>query len=437
MELTRRKLISHAGFGALGLSFFSSPVFAKSAQQLAPSGHPDWPTPPKPVDAGATPAEKLPLLKAPLEQIGGGDYRPLPEHQKIGVAVVGLGELATHEILPAFGQSMMCKVTALVSGDRVKAKRIANEYGVPESGLYSYQDFDRIKDNKDVQVVYIVLPNSMHKEYTIRAAKAGKHVLCEKPMAMSSQEAQEMIDACKQAKVKLMIAYRQQYEPNNRWMRELVRQKTFGAIKIFEASNYQNESGKSGGKQQWRHIKAMAGGGALPDIGLYCLSAARFLSGEEPTEVTALEYSTPKDPRFTEIEESIAFMMRFPSGMIAMCAASYGCHETKRYRFTAENGWFGMEPSFAYHGLKSEVSYALGSPFEHKENPTLMERNQFALEMDHMADCVLHNKQPHTGGEEGLQDHKIMEAIYESARTRRPVQLPHVTGLDTTRNDSI
>ena len=220
-------------------------------------------------------------------------------------------------------------------------------------------------------------------------------------------------------------------------MRELVRQKTFGGVRMFEATNFQNQAGKDGGKQQWRHIKKMSGGGALPDIGLYCLNAARFLSGEEPVQVMATSYSTPNDPRFSEIEESIAWIMRFPSGLIANCATSYGCHETKRYRFTAETGWFGMDPAFPYHGLKNEVSYALGSPFEHHENPTQEERDQFALEMDHMADCVLHNKAPHTGGREGLQDHRLMEAIYESVRTKQPVNLAEVSKLDSTRNNSI
>ena len=427
---SRRGFIAGAGLAALSASTaFAAP--AKSASQ------PKWPEPPKSPDAPAGKGEKLPPLHASSEQQRGENTVPLPPDKRVGFALVGLGRLTLEELLPAIIQSKMCKPTALVSGDREKARRVAKQYGIPESGVYTYEEFDRIKDNKEVQVVYIVLPNSMHKEFTLRAAKAGKHVLCEKPMAMNAKEAEEMVQGCKAAGVKLMIAYRQQYEPMNRWIRQLVREKTFGAVKLFEANNSQMQEGQKGGKQQWRHIKSMAGGGALPDIGLYCLNGVRFLTGEEPYEVMALEHSTPKDPRFTEVEETMTWMMRFPSGLVAMCATCYGGHETKRYRFTAEQGWFGMEPAFAYHGLKMEVSYAMGGPIEHRENPSLPEKNQFTLEMDHMADCVLNNKEPHTPGEEGLQDHRIMDAIYESARSKKPVALERYEGVDRFRRNTI
>ena len=430
MPHSRRQFLSGSSLVGLSLVALSPKVFA-AAKPVK------WPEPGKSPDANAAKPEKLPVLHvsdAPSE-----NNAPLPFDQRVGFAIVGLGKLSVEELLPASVQSKMCRVTALVSGDKAKAKRVGAQYGVPESSLYSYEDFDRIKDNKDVQVIYIVLPNSMHKEFTLRSAKAGKHVLCEKPMATNAGEAEEMIAACKKANVKLMIAYRQQYEPNNRWMQQLVREKTFGKLKMFEASNCQQQVGKNEPKekQQWRHKKALAGGGALPDIGLYCLNASRFLSGEEPYEVTALEYSTPNDPRFSEVEETIAWMMRFPSGLIAMCNASYGAFETKRYRLSAEQGWFGMEPAFAYKGLKNQLSYSTGGAIDHKEQTTLPERNQFALEMDHMADCVLHKKDPHSPGEEGWQDHRIMDAIYESARTKKPVQLERIETLDKFRHPTI
>ena len=419
---------------------FTSAIFGASLMSLSRRAMGEavkWPESPKPPDASANPAIQLPALSATTEQKRGGGTIPLPPDKRIGFAVVGIGHLALEEIIPAITLSKMCRLTGLVSGDLEKAKRVARDYGVPETGIYNYENFERIKDNKDIQVIYIVLPNSMHHEYVLRSAKIGKDVLCEKPMATNVKDAEEMTEACKKAGVKLMIAYRQQYEPNNRYIEEMVRAKTFGKVKIFEANNSQNESGASGGKQQWRHVKKMAGGGALPDIGLYCLNACRFLTGEEPYEVTANQYSTPNDPRFKEVEETIQWMMRFPSGLVANCLASYGAHETKKYRFTAENGWFGMEPSFAYKGLKMEISYAMGGSLERYENPTMAEQNQFALEMDHMSDCVLHNKKPHSGGEEGIQDHRIMEAIYESARTRKPVELKRIEKLDSFRNPTI
>jgi predicted dehydrogenase len=194
--------------------------------------------------------------------------------QRIGFAIVGLGRLSIDQILPAFGHSKYAKVTALVSGDREKATKIAAQYGVKRSSIYGYADLERLKDNPDVKVIYIVLPNSMHAEYVERGAKIGKHLLCEKPMATSSSEAEKMIAACKAANVKLMIAYRQQYEPHNEALRKLVEEGKLGKLRGFVASNSQQQ----GDPLQWRLKKALAGGGCLPDVGLYCLNASRFLS---------------------------------------------------------------------------------------------------------------------------------------------------------------
>lgn len=225
-----------------------------------------------------------------------------------------------------------------------------------------------------------------------------------------------------------MIAYRIQYEPNNRYLRQLVQSGQYGPVKIIEASNGQNQ----GDPGQWRQKKALAGGGALPDVGLYCLNTTRFLTGEEPAEVTATIYSTPGDPRFAEVEESVLWRMTFPSGIQSSSVTSYGFHEDRRYRVHAERGWFGLDPAFSYHGLQPELSYATGK-IEHRERPLIGDKNQFALEMDHMAECVLQNKTPYTPGEEGLQDQKIMEAIYLSAKTGKPVKLPLITTRDTFR----
>ncbi len=219
-----------------------------------------------------------------------------------------------------------------------------------------------------------------------------------------------MIDACRKADKKLMIAYRIQYEPNNRFMRQLVQSQQYGPVKLIESVNGQTQ----GDPNQWRQKKALAGGGALPDVGLYCLNTTRFLTGEEPAEVYASLYSTPGDPRFAEVEESVTWQMRFPSGILSNNATSYGFHEDRRYRVHAVTGWFGLDPAYSYKGLQPELSYAQGK-VEHREHPILGAKNQFALEMDHMAECVMQNKTPYTPGEEGLQDQRIMEAIYESA----------------------
>ena len=376
---------------------------------------------------------KLPEISAQTEQKQGSVPEPLPPEKRVGFAVVGLGHLTLEQIIPAFGQCKKAKLVALVSGSRDKALATAREHGIPEKNLYDYKIYDQLKDNPDVQVIYIVLPNGMHAEYTIRGAQAGKHILCEKPMANSVAECEQMIAACAKAGRHLMIAYRIQYEPNNRLMQKWVREKKYGPVKVIEGANGQDQ----GDPGQWRQNKKLAGGGALPDVGLYCLNTFRFLLGEEPEEVFAMSHSTPGDPRFKEVEESMIFQLRFPSGVLCNAVTSYGTHRTQRYRVNAEDGWFGMDPAFPYKGLEAEASHAEGM-IEHKEHPKLTAKDQFTLELDHMAECVLENRKPYTPGEEGMQDQRIMEALYESAATGKPVKLTVPAGgkLDLFRGEA-
>ncbi len=372
---------------------------------------------------------QLPPLNAPTEPQSAGPPNPDPVDQRVGFAVVGLGHLTLEEILPALaGPCKHARLAALVSGDADKMRKIARQYGIEASSCYSYETYDQLKDNPDVEVIYIVLPNALHAEFTIRGAQAGKHILCEKPMATSVQEGEAMIAACQKAGKKLMIAYRIQYEPLNRLAQQLVRAKTYGTTKLIEMVNCQNQAHD----RQWRHQMALAGGGALPDIGLYCLNTTRFLLGEEPVEVSASIYSTPGDARFREVEENVVFRLRFPSGVLANCTAGYGSFNSKSYAVHAETGTIKMDPAFAYQGLHQERLHAPNGQ-QLKETPNDPMKNQFALEMDHLAACVRHNKTPYTPGEEGLQDQRIMEAIYQSARENRPVPLPAVAGLDAFR----
>jgi predicted dehydrogenase len=341
-----------------------------------------------------------------------------PMNERVGIAIVGLGRIAVNEMLPAFAQSKHAKPVALVSGDRAKALKIAHQYNIPESAVLDYKDYDRLASMPEVQGVYIALPNSMHAEYTVRAARAGKHVLCEKPMANSVAECQQMIEACRKAGKKLMIAYRSQYEPLDRALVKMVKDKKLGALKEFISVNSQN----MGDPQHWRLKRALAGGGALPDVGLYCINAARFLSGEEPNEVIGNVWSTPGDARFREVEESCQFILRFPSGFMASCSTSYAAHKSQFFRLNGAEAWAEMNPAYAYHGLKLKVSRVLDAR-EQASDIQIEEKNQFTAELDHFAQCIQQNKDVHTPGEEGLQDQRIMEAIYESARTHRPVKL--------------
>jgi predicted dehydrogenase len=356
--------------------------------------------------------------KSDVDQQSGPTPTPLPPDQRVGYAVVGLGHLSLEEILPALGTSKKSKLVALVSGSPEKMKKVAEQYGVKPANCYSYQTYDQLKSNPEVDVIYIVLPNALHKEYTIRGAKAGKHILCEKPMATSSKDCKEMIDACSKAGVKLMVAYRIQYQPHNLKMKELVQSKVFGNPKVVEACNSQS----SANPDHWRHKKALAGGGALPDIGLYCLNTTRFVLAEEPNEVFAYQYSTPGNPLFKEVEELVSWQMRFPSGVMASCVTDYNVHEKRTYSVLCEKGWLSMDKAYAYKGQHLKSARAEGK-LERQEEIGIAEVNQFAEEMDHFSECVIGNKQPNTPGEEGLRDHVIMEAIYLSAREGKPVKL--------------
>jgi predicted dehydrogenase len=361
---------------------------------------------------------KLTPLYAASEQSSGRPPLPYSPEHRIGIAVVGLGHLSIGQILPAFGASKRVRLAGLVSGDWAKAKALGALYGVPAKGLYNYQNYESIRENPEIEAVYVVLPNALHAEYTIRAAAAGKHVLCEKPMATNPQECEQMIAACHKADRKLMIAYRIQYEPYNRAVQAYVRDQKFGRVKFIESVNTQNQ----GDANQWRQKRVLAGGGSLPDVGLYCLNTTRFLLGEEPTEVLATIYSTPDDPRFREVEETVAWQMQFPSGALANCVSSYGLHQSRRYRVYGESGWIGLDPAFSYDSLRSELSQAQGK-IEMRSHLNLEPKNQFALEMDHFGECIQANKTPYTPGEEGLQDQRLMAAIYDSANAGKPVRL--------------
>jgi predicted dehydrogenase len=320
---------------------------------------------------------------------------------------------------------------ALVSGDAAKAATVASQYGIDSKNIYDYTTYDRMADNKAIDAVYIILPNGMHHEFTIRAARAGKHVLCEKPMANSARECEEMIDACRKANRKLMVAYRIQYEPHNRTLMKWIRDKQYGKVKLLELFNGQH----IGDPAQWRLNKKLAGGGSLPDVGIYCLNTCRFLLGEEPDAVFGNIYSTPGDARFKEVEESVAFQLHFPSGIMANCMTSYGVHMSRRYRaFTDKGTWLGMDPAYGYSGIKMELSQAK-EKLEWRAQPSMMEKNQFALEMDHFSQCITENTLPYTPGEEGLQDMKIIEAIYRSAREGKLITLDKIDKNDAFRGN--
>jgi predicted dehydrogenase len=334
--------------------------------------------------------------------------------KKLGWAIVGLGSLSINQILPAFAKCEKSKVTALVSGHPDKANKLALRYGVNPKNIYNYQNYDSIKDNPEVDVIYIVLPNGMHAEYTIRGFQAGKNVLTEKPMANTPAECQQMIDAAHATGRKLMVAYRCQYEPYNKEAIRIARSKELGPTQMILADAGFN----MGDPNQWRLNKKLAGGGSMMDIGIYALNASRYLTGEEPTEVNAMIYTTPGDVRFKEVEEHIVFQLRFPSGILANCSSSYGYFHQSHYRVMGTDARLCMDPATWYSGLRLWIER--NNDIDQRDLP---EVDHFATEMDHMSDCVMQNKTPLTPGEEGLRDLTIITAIYEAAKTGKTVRL--------------
>ena len=326
--------------------------------------------------------------------------------KKTRYAVIGLGRIAGH-FMPAALATTNSQITGLVSGHRDKADRIAAQYGVAAGSIYNYENFDEIAHNPNVDAVYVALPNSMHAEYTIRAAKAGKHVLCEKPMATSVADAEAMIAACKAAHVKLMIAYRCHYEPTNLKAIRLIREGALGTVQAIDSS-----AGFNIGPNEWRCNKKLAGGGPLFDIGIYSLNATRYLSGEEPEHISAYASTIDHDARFAEVEENVSWTMRFPSGIVASCATTYGADMPGYYRVYGSKGWLEVENAFVYEGLRLRAKF--GGTVIDEPNPA-RDPSHFQAETEHFSHCVQNNLEPQSPGEEGLRDMRYMAEIYRSA----------------------
>jgi predicted dehydrogenase len=350
----------------------------------------------------------------PMTALAGGRRAGDAPIRKLRYAVVGLGSYAVNQIMPRFKDCEHSELTALVSGTPAKLEKYGAEYGIPKTHWYNYQNYDRIADNPDIDAVYVILPNSMHAEYTIRAAKAGKHVMVEKPMANTSAEALAMIAACDKAKVKLMVGYRCHFEQHNRFVIDSLRQRIVGRPHVITA-----ESGFYAQPNQWRLDRPLSGGGSLMDIGIYSLNAARYLSGEEPILVNAMESTDKSDPRFKTVEDQIDFQLKFPSGVIANCVSSYSTGHNA-FRVTGEKGWIGMEPATSYYG--NQLWVRLNGKTEQKTLPPGY-KNQWSGQLDHLAECVASGKEPIVSGQEGLKDMRLIEAIYKSAREGRAIKV--------------
>lgn len=409
---TRRRVVAAAG--GLVTTLAVSPL-AMAQSPRGDATKPDKPpSPGKPAGDPGNPAAGKPVSETATAQ-GGEPKVPGPPPRKTRFALVGLGKLMIEEIIPALRMTERCEVTAVVTGDRDKGRAVAARLGLGDDRVFAYDRIPSLENDDTIDAVYIATPNSIHRRDSVAASRAGKHVLCEKPIATKVEDAEAMIAAARDADRQLMIAYRVHHEPINAQMREWIKQRKYGKPRLISFDTVQDV----GPKPQYRLDAERNGGGSLMDIGIYALNTTRWLLQEEPAEVSSFQYSDPQDARFANLEQSIAFQLFFPSGAIANCTSSFGVARVNRYTVMCEKGWLGMEPATSYRGLKGEHGDERG---RHRlEEPESV--NQFAAEFDHFAQCVQDGTPNATPGEEGLRDLRLMLAIYQSAREGKRIKI--------------
>ncbi len=330
-------------------------------------------------------------------------------NNKLGVALVGLGGYATGQLAPALLQTEHCYLAGIVTGTPAKAAAWKEKYNIPDKNIYNYDTYDAIKDNPDIDIIYVVLPNSMHAAYTIRGFEAGKHVICEKPMAITVDDCDKMIAVAKKANKFLSIGYRLHYDPYNLEMVRLAKDKVYGDVKKITSG-----FGFNAQKGIWRLDKKLAGGGPLMDLGIYCMQGLMYVTGMEPVAVTAQQSPISDATKFIDIEETLTCQFEMPNGIRAEFVTSY----TDSHNFLkaeAENGWFQISPAFNYDGLKGKTSDGKKVEFA--------PLSQQAKQMDGIALSIKEGKPSKVPGEMGRRDVKIIEAIYEAMRTGKRITI--------------
>ncbi len=333
-----------------------------------------------------------------------------PAKDRLGVALVGLGYYSTDLLAPALQLTKNCYLAGIVTGTPAKAEAWKKKYNLADKNIYSYQTFDQIANNPDIDVVYVVLPPSMHKEYVVRAANAGKHVWVEKPMAVTARECQDMIDACRKNKVELTVGYRLHHEPNTQEYVRQLRSGQLGKVQMVSCSAGYYDARTN----HWKQKKEM-GGGVMYDMGVYVLQGARLATGEEPIAVTAQQYTSRPDVYKNGLDETSMAQLVFPSGARAAVQSSYGMNMNFLH-VTTDKGTLRVEPYSAYSGQKG---FSPAGNFEHKYEVPFQQMSQ----MDNDARAILDKKTVLVPGEEGLRDIRIVEAIYKAAKTGGEVKI--------------
>ena len=336
-----------------------------------------------------------------------GTFLHFPDGPLLRVAIMGLGGYGTR-VAEAMQSCKRAKLVGVISGTPAKVKTWQAKYGIPDKNCYDYNNFDQIKDNPDIDAVYVITPNGLHHDEVIRVARAGKQVICEKPMALNARQGQEMVDACEKAGVKLLVGYRMHFEPLTLEVIRMRKAGEFGKIMFF-----QGQCGfRIGDPSQWRLNKALAGGGSLMDIGIYAINGSRYMTGLDPVWVTAQETKT--DPvKFKEgVDETIQFELGFPDGVVASCLSTYNMNYLDRFYLVGQDGFAELQPSTGYGPIKGRTQKGtlVSSPL-----------TQQTIQMDAMAGIMLGNEQPPVpvDGREAVKDLKVIDAIYKACRTGR------------------
>ncbi len=324
-----------------------------------------------------------------------------PYAKKLGIALVGLGSYSTYQLAPSLQETEYCHLSAIVTGTKEKENIWKDKYGLAKDCIYNYENFDAIINNPKIDVVYVVLPNSMHADFCIRAANAGKHVICEKPMAVSVSECDAIIAACEKNKVKLSVGYRMQSDPYTKKVKKYVKEKTFGEVQ-FVSSDAAYVS--RGNPDQWRLNKHLSGGGALMNMGVYSIQTSIYGTGQNPLSVTAQEFSTRPD-YFKDTDETITAQFQFPNGAVGHMMTSHNANGN-RLKVHCSKGWFELDPAHSYGPISGRTSKGTIIKFPHKR--------QQALQMDDFAKHILTGTPNVAPGEMGKRDMIIVEAIYKS-----------------------
>lgn len=327
---------------------------------------------------------------------------------KLGIALVGLGNYATYQLALALQETEHCYLAGIVTGSPIKAEMWKEKYNLSDNNIYNYDNYDNIKDSADIDIVYVVLPNSMHADYSIRAAKAGKHVICEKPMALNVEDCDNMIAAFQEAGKMLSIGYRLHFDPYHLDVARIGQQSVYGKIKKLCTAFSQFST-----KGEWRLNKSLSGGGPLVDLGIYCLQAVCYATGNMPIAITAQSLPISDKEKFIEIEETLLFQLKMPDGLIAECRTSYS-EEMNYLRIEAENGFIELQPAFNYNGLQGKTAEGI------LQYPPI---SQQAKQMDAFAEAIKNGQPSIVSGEMGKRDVKIISAIYEAMKTGKKVIL--------------